>query len=178
MNLILKVAYFSFVLAVVSGCAAIPHEYSPTIYALEDHRITTIDSKYIDAVEIINAQDDQARFQLGELGRHEYWGNLNLLTQTMVQTCETELLQRGVTVQDGADKSLSFSVDAASVDRGMWVVRGVWDVTVTTGSGLTKRYHVENPTPNTIPRAHNGAAALAVVEVLQDLDIIDYLKAQ
>ena len=178
MKVFLRVASFSFMLAVVSGCGAIPHEYSPTIYALEDHRITTVDSKDVESVEIINAQDDQARFYLGEVGRHEYYGNLNLLTQTMVQTCETELLQRGIRTQDGADKSLSFSVDVAAFERGMWVVRGLWDVTVTTGSGLTKQYHVENATPNTVPRAHNGAAALAVIEVLQDPEIIAYLEAQ
>lgn len=178
MKRFLRVACFSFVLAVVSGCGTIPHEYAPTIYALEDHRITTVDSKDIDSVEIINAQDDQTRFLLGEIRGHQYWGNLNLLTQTMVQTCETELLQRGIRTQDGAGKSLSFSVDAAVLDRGMWVVRGLWDVTVTTGSGLTKQYHVENATPNTVTRAHNGAAALAVIEVLQDPEIIAYLEAQ
>ena len=127
---------------------------------------------------IHNAQSDEERFELGRIGRHEYWGSLNQLTQTMVQTGETEFLQRGIRVTDDAEKNLAFSVDAASLVRGMWVVRSVWDVTVTTGSGLTKSYHVENATPNTIPRAHNGAAALAVIEVLQDPEIIAYLQAR
>ncbi|MDH3621125.1 MAG: hypothetical protein OEV34_16060 [Gammaproteobacteria bacterium] len=176
MKRFLKFAFCFCVLAIISGCSAITHEYTPTIYALEDTRITTVTSDELESVAIINAQDDQTRFFLGEIGRHKYWGNLNQLTQTMVQTCETELLQRGIRAQDGADKSLSFSVDAATLDRGMWVVRGVWDVTVTTGSGLTKQYHVENPTPNTVPRAHNGAAALAIIDILQDPEIIAYLK--
>lgn len=176
MKTIFRVAVCSGALAILAGCGAITHEYTPTIYALEDGRIATVSSSDIESVAIVNGQNDDARIFLGEIGRHEYYGSLNQLTQTMVQTCETELLQRGIRTQEGADKRLSFSVDAAALDRGMWVVRGIWDVTVTTGSGLTKKYHVENATPNTVPRAHNGAAALAVIEVLQDPEIIAYLE--
>ncbi|MCZ6855669.1 MAG: hypothetical protein O7G86_17290 [Gammaproteobacteria bacterium] len=174
----LQVTCFAFALATLGGCGITVHDYTPTIYALEDTRIMTIDGDLIEAVVIRNAQPDEERFLLGRIGRHEYWGNLNQLTQTMVLTGETELLQRGIRVTDDAGKSLAFSVDTASLVRGMWVVRGVWDVTVTTGSGLTKSFHVENSTPNTVPRAHNGAAALAVIEVLQDPEIIAYLQAR
>ena len=57
-------------------------------------------------------------------------------------------------------------------------ITGKVNLKVVTGDGYMNIYDVKNPTPWTIDRAFNGAISLAIVELLNDEKIRNYLKYQ
>jgi len=49
-------------------------------------------------------------------------------------------------------------------------------ITVELGSGVKKELKVRNSSPATVETAYNGAVALAVIEIMNNQEIMSYLK--
>jgi hypothetical protein len=129
-------------------------------------------------VALVNVQNLTSERLLGAVKIHKYYGSLRSLTDAVITSAKAELSKRNIPVANDAQKKLNVSVNDAKLVRGMWVIRSILDLKVVTGSGLEKVYHVENATPASVARAYDGAAALAVVEIFSDEDIISYLKKE
>jgi hypothetical protein len=162
-------------LASLAGCTT--HHYQSSVYRLGEDRLPSLD--YLDIkqpVSIINAEDDDQERLLAKMGPHKFYGAMHALTETAVKTARNELVKRDIAVVDSASSTLRLRVTSARFVRGRWVVRGVIELEVVTGSGLVKTFHAENATPTMdLPRAHDGAAALAVIEMFNDEEIRRYL---
>jgi len=44
------------------------------------------------------------------------------------------------------------------------------------GNGKTKSYTVRNSSPDTVYRTYNGAVALAVIEIINDPEVLTYIN--
>ncbi len=63
---------------------------------------------------------------------------------------------------------------AALRERGLCVWYDSFEIKL--GDGTSKTYEVRNSTPGTVDGLYNGAAALAVVEILKDADVLAYIN--
>ena len=163
----------------LSGCA-IHNQYEPELHPLDPARFAALNKVELSKkISVINAQASKQDLLLGEAGAHDYYGSLRDITEAAVMHAKDELAKREVDVgaDNGADKTLSLKVTSAKMIKGMWVMRAVIDMSVETGDGLTKAYHAENASPMGVERAYNGAAAIAVIEIFSDPEILEYISA-
>jgi hypothetical protein len=93
----------------------------------------------------------------------------------IVEQLSRELKERGLTVKDGAEKSLEIAVDDSHFERGMWNVAVTIEFTVAFGIGKVKHYSIRNSSPSTVGHTYDGAVALAVIEILDDSEVLAYV---
>lgn len=163
-------------MAVVSGCS-INHNYKWKEYEIDQERISApnrLNAKA--AVSIINAQPNDAKRILGSITVHRYHGSLQQLTDGIVTQFAQQLERRGVKIGKQAAKKIEIKVVDANLVRGAWRIRADMNVSVKTADGYSRIIKIENGTPATVDRAYNGALALAVIEILNDSKIIEYLN--
>jgi hypothetical protein len=160
----------------VSGCT-IKHEYTWTKYELSQERIAAANVLgQGTTVSITNEQPDTESRVLGYLGAHQYLGSLHQLTEATVTQLSQELEARKVAVTNNATKTLKIKVENTKFTLGSWMMRLEMSVHVEAGNGYVRQIEISNRTPSTVPRAVDGAVALAVTEILKDPDIIAYLQ--
>ena len=89
-----------------------------------------------------------------------------------------ELTKRSVGTNPESPTALNIRVKAASSDVTVLNVEATLEVEVIAGSGMTRQIKVTNKSPGSIPRAFNGAASLAVIEIFSDREILSYLAGR
>ncbi len=165
-----------FVLAAFSVSCVRKHDYVWSEYAISQERISgaeeLIPGKRID---LVNAQPDSEIRDIGNVGPHHYYGSLNKLTESIIAQLSSELETRNITANSNTDRTIKIKVLNARTIRGMWVIRAEMNVEVQAGD-YYRVITAENKTPDTVPRAYNGAIAIAVIEILNDPKIIAYIN--
>jgi len=58
----------------------------------------------------------------------------------------------------------------------MWRIAASLDFSVKFGDGKTKLYTVRNSSPSTVDQTYNGAVALAVLEIINDPEVLTYIN--
>ncbi len=175
-----RVLFFCVMICVsLLGACSVRHQYVPELHPLDSGRFGALDAIKIDKqVSIINSQESKEEFLLGEDGVHDYYGSLHDITESAVKHAKAELAKRQVDIDivDDPEKLLNLRVTSAKMVRGMWVVRAIIDMDIVTGSGLARTYHIENVSPISVQRAYSGAAAIGVIEMFSDIDVLKYLS--
>jgi predicted amino acid racemase len=162
---------------VLGGCSTTKHRYQPTLYGTDPSELAALNRLSVaQPIAVINAQQKDTVVLLGAKGVNELHGSLQDLTETIVMNANRELTKRSIGTNPGSPTALNIRVTAASSDSTVLDVEATLEVEVVTGSGLTKNIKVTNKTPGSVPRAFNGAASLAVIEIFSDPDIFAYLS--
>ena len=161
----------------LGGCSATQHRYQPTLYGTDPSELASLNSLSVQRpVAILNAQETDDDFVLGKKGVNEYHATLHDLTETIVMNANRELTKRSVGTK--SPTALNIRVKAASSDVTVLNVEATLEVEVIAGSGMTRQIKVTNKSPGSIPRAFNGAASLAVIEIFSDREILSYLAGR
>jgi len=174
MQNICRSVIFSFLL-VSTGCA-IKHNYSWSEYPISAERITQ--NNYVEGQEIklIKGKSDDSNKVLGRAGAHEYYGNHQLLTDAIVTQLTKELHKKQLKISDTGKKSLEVIVTRTGFKPGAWKIAATLDFTVKFGNGQRKTYTVKSTSPLTVNRVYNGAVCWAVVEILNDSEVLAYFN--
>ena len=161
----------------IAGCSSTKHRYRPSITPVEPSSLASLNRLTVQRpIAVLNAQQQDDEVLLGKKGVNEFYGSLKDLTETIVINANRELTKRSIGTNPGSPTLLNIRVTAASSDSTILDVEAELEVEVVAGSGMTKRIKVTNKTPGSVPRAYNGAASLAMIEIFSDPEILGYLS--
>ncbi|MEM7059767.1 MAG: hypothetical protein AAF557_19450 [Pseudomonadota bacterium] len=107
----------------------------------------------------------------------DWTGDLQAWTDAAIQITTRELSKRGMTITDGAEKSLALKVVSARTTPGTWAVETVITMEVTRADGRKNRYQGRNKSgfSANIPRQIDGALMRAVNAMLNDQDLVAHI---
>jgi hypothetical protein len=163
-------------LVFMAGCSS-HNTYNWTEYRIQSNRITTSDWFVKEnSVSIINAQPNDTPVILGAIGGYILDGSLKQLTDSIIAQLTRELTKRKITVSRDASKTLEIKVESTGFEQGVWKVRANLNVHLQAGKSYAKDFLVSNSTPTTLNQAFDGAIALAVIDILNNPDILKYLQ--
>lgn len=157
----------------LGGCT---HYYTPNLYPLNSNEIPELQTSQ--PIELINNQSGSEEIIFTRIGAHKYTGRLDEWTDIAIRQLKGGMLNKGVPVQKDSSKRLKVTVTRVAAQQGFWMIRGIVDVRIETGDGYNKVYTGSNPSPGGLYRAWDGAIALAVMEILKDPEIGDYIRGE
>lgn len=125
------------------------------------------------SLSIVNAQGDEEEHDIGHvLANYRKW------TDVAIQIAERELVQRGMSMDPGAARTLRLAVTSASHRTGFVMIRTDIEMEAETGDGYKAKYTGANSSAMVanVPRQIDGAMMRVVVEMLKDPRIVSYLS--
>jgi len=163
-------------LLILTGCA-IKHDYVWIEYPITPERISS-QKGFTEGQEIgiIKGKSNDSKIFLGNVGAHQYYGSEQSLTDGIVDQLAKEMRNKRLEIKNTAEKSLEITVNRSNFKRGMWKIAATIEFTVKFGNGKTKSYTVMNSSPATVDRTYNGAVALAVIEIINDPEVLTYIN--
>jgi hypothetical protein len=167
-----------FLFLILTGCAGLTtHEYVWNEYPIAPDRISS-QATFTEGqkVSIVAGKANDTRVFLGSIGSHQYYGSRQLLTDGIVVHLGKELRSKGLDITSAAEKSLEIAVARIDFETGVWKFAAILEFTVKLGNGKTRSYSVRNSTPTTVERAYDGAVALAVIKIINDAEVLNYIK--
>ena len=172
-QLLVLVLIFMFI-----GCGSKRYDYDWVEYVITPERINSSTAfEEQKSIKVTAGDSDKKEFLMGEIGPHEYYGNLQILSDAIVQQFTEELYNRNVEVHNtSTDKSIEITVKHAAFERGMWKIAVTLEFDVKIGPDHTISYTVRNSSPSTVNRTYDGAVALSVIELLNDPKIVNYIN--
>ena len=175
-----KLGFFIVLITVfgllVTGCT-INRTYEWTEYKFEANRITNPDQFMREgSVSIINAQTVDESVIIAKVGARRWYASYKQLTDNVVEQLTKELKKRKIAVSPDSSKTLQIKVVGTDFKMGMWNWRGTMNVHIRAGNNYTKDILASNSTPGGVDEAFSGAVAIAVIEILNNPDIREYLQ--
>lgn len=163
----LFVFLFSFL-----GCAQrIQVTPRPETFKLDS--ITEFSSANLISIE--NSQTSSEPVAFATYYEHEFLANFKEWTESAIAITQRELSLRGMKIGYNESKKLHLSVVNIRGTFGFAVIRVELILRVETGDGYVTEYIGDNRSPATLYRAADGAVMRAVVEMLRDQKIVEYL---
>ena len=164
-----------FVLFLIIGTfLSCSHRYQARLQKVNTDNIPGISANQ--PITIINDQPSDEYTLVYAQGAHKWTASRRQCTDIAIQMLSEELKNRGVQVATGSEKTLKISIVNLAGFMGFTRITGKLSLKVATGDGYMNIYEVLNATPWTIDRALNGAISLAVIELLKDEKIRNYLS--
>jgi len=167
----LRIVSLITILIVFTGCT---HRISVEQYPMEEGMVASFLGEQ--PVNVISAQDFAKEELLGKLGVHTYLGNLQEWTDTAVKVLEAELNDRNIVTTIEAEKKIKLAITKAEVFAHFSTLQCKLDLKVATGDGDTMVFTGDKHSPWTLSRACGGAVVRAVGAMLNDPNILYYLK--
>jgi hypothetical protein len=99
----------------------------------------------------VEGKSSSGKTYLGKTGAGFYHGNAQLFTRATVEQAVQEI-------------------------EGVWRNAAILEYTVTFGNGKTKSRSVRNSSLASISVAFNGAVALAVIDIMNDLEVREHIN--
>jgi len=164
-----------FLLILLSSCGG-TYLVVPTPQDVNPDRVGDI--KLNNNIKIVNIQQSKTNVSIGTLSSVNHEANLNEWTEKSIQLLKSELKKRGGEISEDGLKVLSLSVLSAHVEtRSMGSgTRCNLTIHVETGDGYSTDISVVNNAGIGVNRPAGGAITLAITELLNDKDILQYLK--
>ena len=159
----------------LAGCGEIRHDYSWKEYSIDPERITSDVSLVGSNIKVIKGSTDTAERNLGNVSIHNYYSNLQHLNDSIVEQLKIELRKKGAVI-NGSGKTIKITLNSAEFVRGMWKIAADFKFTVELGNGKKKELTIRNSSPTTVDRTYDGAVAISVINIMNDQEIMDYLK--
>ena len=129
------------------------------------------------AISITNQQLNKKEVKFSTNRNHNYLGNLSQFTDVAIETLEGELKNQGIIVENTADKKIGIAVTKIDIQANEW--SGFWCesiVKVETGDGYKAEIDGHDSNAWILFPCIHGALNHAVVAVLNDDKVIEYLK--
>lgn len=159
-----------------TGCA-IKHDYVWNEYPITDERISSqVSFSEGQEIRIIKGKSNESNIFLGNVGAHQYYGSEQSLTDGIVDQLGKEFRKKKLEINNTAEKSLEIKVNSSKFEQGMWKIAATIEYTVQFGNGKSKSYSVRNSSPGTVERTYNGVVALAVIKIINDPEVINYIN--
>ena len=170
-----RVLFIALIFVFLTGCS-IRHDYVWNEYQIAPAKWTSEDN-FVNGKEIaiIEGTANTTEKMLGYVGAHKYYGNLQILTHGIAEHLALELKNKQAVIKDSAEKSLEITVNRSAFERGMWKIAATIDYTVKFGNGESKSFTVHNSSPATVDRTFNGVIANAVIQIIKDPEVRQYL---
>jgi hypothetical protein len=127
-------------------------------------------------IKIIEGKSNDSKVFLGGVGRYRYYGSLQSLTHGITVQLAGEMGKKGLKVKNTAGKSLEVTVDRTNFKAGFVKTASTIEYTVKSGNGKTKPYTVTNSSGGMVDQAYNGAVALAVIKIMSDPEVLNYIN--
>ena len=153
------------------------HHLVPSLQRVNSTRIPDISTNQ--KIKLENAQDSTEKIVFFVHGGIRKWeSNLNELTEKAIELLTIELKQRGAVISDEAEKVLKLAViKAERIDHVEgYRRRARLTLQVETGDGYNKEFAVENLSPGHPDRVMGGAITLALTDMFNDQNILEYIK--
>lgn len=163
--MILILLFFTF------GCT---HYYVPREYPVRPGMVPDFSSN--NSVKVINAYSSGKIVFMGAGGIHKWMGDLRLWTDTSIKVLKNELQLKKISVTGESSKELRVAVTHANIYFGFSSIRCILSLKVDTGDGYSKEFEGNNTSPWTLYRACDGAVTKAVELMLNDEEILNYIK--
>jgi hypothetical protein len=159
-----------------TGCT-IKHDYVWKEYPLAPEQVPSQNS-FTEGKEIriIKGRSDDSKIFFGQVNAHYYEGSEQALTDGIVDQLVKEMRKKRLEIKNTAEKSLEIAVNHSNLEHGGWRIAVTLEFTVKFGNGKTKLYTVRNLCPAIVYRAYNGAVALAVIEIINDPEVLTYIN--
>jgi len=170
----LKMSRMVTLIAIIIGFAGCTHRISVEQYPMKEGMVTSFLGEQ--PVNVINAKDSADEELLGKLGVHTYLGNLQEWTDTAVKVLETELNDRNIVTTIEAEKKIKLAITKGEVFAHFSTLQCKLDLNVETDDGNTMVFTGDNHSPWTLSRACGGAVVRAVAAMLNNPNILYYLK--
>lgn len=161
-------------LLILIGFAGCTHRVSVEQYPMKEGMVTSFLGEQ--PVHVINAQDSADEELIGQLGFHKYLANLQEWTDIAIRVLETELHDRNIVTTTEAEKEIKLAITDVDFYQGAFSIRCKLDLKVETGDGDAKVFTGDNNSPWTLYRACGGAVVRAVGAMLNDPNILYYLR--
>lgn len=159
----------------LTGCT-IKHDYVWQEYPITEDRVTAATYSQGSKLNIIKGECNREVFMMGSIGPHEYYGSLQTLSDGIADQLAETLELKGITPDQASEKSLTIRVTHTDFEQGMWKVAATIDYEVAFTDGKIKKYSVRNSSPTTVEYTFNGAVALAVIEIMNDPEMLAYIN--
>ena len=172
-----KIIYYSLSILLIiglSGCTRVIN-YTPNPSTFKMDVIEEFSSN--NSISLINEQISTDDVEFASQGIAKFTGNLQEWTGTAIRITERELSKRNMNVtNEDVSKKLKLSIESVKGTFGAWVIRTEIRLNVETGDGYKNSYIGDNRSPANLYRASDGAVMRAVATMLNDPNIISYLK--
>ncbi len=164
-------ASICIVFIVLSGCTT---HYIPGPYPIKKGAIPDFTSS--SPVGVVNAlQGNSKQVVIGVADGRKYVGDLYEYTEAAVNLLQVELGEKNVPILSSAKKTLRLEVIKASLFYESFIYKTNIALKVETDKGYIREYNVVNSS-GIDDRSIDGAITKAVTSMLNDNNIIDYIK--
>lgn len=159
---------------VLTGCA---HDYIWSEYPIDPARIASRES-FTEGreIKIIKGKSEDAKILLLTYAGNQYYASRQSFADGIADQLAKELRNRRIKTGNTAQKSLEITVSDIAVDYGAVRLATAIEFKVAFGNGRTKSYLVTNASPASFDRTCNGAVALAVIEIINDPEVLAYIN--
>lgn len=160
-------------ISILSGCAA-PIHYTPSPNTNQMEPIIEFSSNG----EIALVNNQPMTDEVVYCSKLDMYANYNKWTDVVIQILNREITKRGMKVTISAPKSMKIAVKYAKTDVGFSRVETHIVMAVETASGYKKEYIGRNKSfmGAVVTRQTDGALMRAVAKMLNDPEIVKYLK--
>ena len=168
------IAMLSVVFFVIAGCSEIKEDYSWSEYKFKDKYVEVGDLTGLQ-IQVKSGNASSEEFNLGHDARIGYYSSLQYLSDSIVKHLKIEFIKKSAVVNDSSSKTIMVTLNSTFFEEGSWRRAVNFNFTVEFGDRVKKQMSIRNASPDTIKRIYNGAIAKAVLEILNDSDVIEYL---
>ena len=168
-----------FFLLIHASCTT-KHNYVWNVYPIHPDRISS-EVKFENGyeVKIIKGKSNEEQIFLGKqtiaYTENKYYGTVQSLTDGLADHLSMELKKRGVKIDKKAKKSLEITVKNIRFEEGNWKTAATINYTIKLGNGEIKSFSTRNSSTGNVAMVYDGVIALAVINILQDSEILKYL---
>jgi hypothetical protein len=160
-------------LAFVGACT---HTYTPTVRSdFETDAVPKFTAN--NEIALHNAQTSAEPVVFLRQGVHSYQANYQECTNVVMAIAKRELANRGMRVVENNARSLKFTVQTLEFSVGWVQLAATVALNIETGSGYTAKYLGTDNSymVGSFQNQLDGALSQAVVEMLKDPKIVEYL---
>lgn len=167
----MKLAVLVFALAALSGCGT--KNYTPNEYPITNDRIQ--DFKSNGKITVENQQTDTTKLVVLAANNGDYVADNKLITEHLASQLKKEIAIHGTIINSNLNKSIGLKVISQNAYVHIFYMSGKLEVMVSLGESTPFSILVENGNPLNALRVLNGNIALAVIQILSDKRVLDYL---
>ncbi len=161
---------------VLCGCT-VKHDYVWNEYSIRSERLVSKNSfTEGQEIRIIKGKSDDSNKLFAKIAHHHYYGSDQFLTDGIADQLAKEMAKMRLTIKNQAEKSLEITVNSSNFKQGGFSSAVTLGLMIKFGNGKAKSYTVRNSSPGPLYRIYNGAVALAVIEIINDPEVLTYIN--
>lgn len=173
-------SYMSFLLILIlmlAGCVGRKIDYVWQEYQITPDRLSSRSSiTEGKIIAITKGKSDSAEILVFKNGPDQYYSSCQSFADSIADQLAKEMRKKGVEINNQADKSLEITVNRSISGKEFWNYTASLEFTLKFGNGKSKSYSVKNSSPQINAKGYNGAVALAVIEIINDLEVVTYIN--